>query len=346
MGLAVILAGVLLTMGGVLGARAIMGRVCTGAKPPAAGKSSELPFFAGLPSVLNIAHRGASKLAPEHSTLAYQLGLEQGAQVLELDLRVTSDLVLLVAHDRGLERTLGVDAVLAELAWADIAAIAGARAPLRLEEVLERFPQERLNLELKDESLEAARALARLIDTLGIGDRVLVASAHHDVLAEFRKAVRSRVATSATTREVLHFHFCYLMSSHCPTPYAALQLPALGWLGLTTPEFLRHAHAQGLVVHFWTIDDEPVLRRLVAAGADGIMTNRPGCASTGIELADEVMSIGKHAIFISALPSPCCRPACARGVRPMLRQLQPRARRRPWHPKHERRLPSSFSEIA
>lgn len=268
------LAGVLSTMG-VLGARAIMGRVCTGAKPPAAGKSSELPFFAGLPGVLNIAHRGASKLAPEHSALAYELGLEQGAQVLELDLRATRDLVLIVAHDRGLERTLGVDAVFAELAWSDIAALGGARAPLRLEDVLERFPRQRMNLELKDESLEAARALARLIDALGVGDRVLVASAHHAVLAEFRNAVSSPVATSATTREVLRFHFCYLMGGHCPTPYAALQLPALGWLGLTSPEFLRHAHAQGLVVHFWTIDEEPALRRLIAAGADGIMTNRP-----------------------------------------------------------------------
>jgi glycerophosphoryl diester phosphodiesterase len=258
-----------------LGARAIMGRVCTGAKPPVASKSSELPFFSGLPPVLNIAHRGASKSAPEHSARAYELALRQGAHVLELDLRSTRDQVLVVAHDEDLARTLGIQARLAELSWVELGQVAGERAPLSLDAVLERFPAARFNLELKDESLEAARVLARLIAERGVGDRVLVASAHAAVLTEFRNARSGLVATSASTREVLGFHFCYLLGQTCRTPFAALQLPALGWLGLTEAEFMRHAHDHGVVVHFWTIDDEPRMRALIAAGADGIMTNHP-----------------------------------------------------------------------
>jgi glycerophosphoryl diester phosphodiesterase len=57
--------------------------------------------------------------------------------------------------------------------------------------------------------------------------------------------------------------------------YSALQLPVLGWLGLTSEGFLRRAHERGLVVHYWTVDDPTVMRELLGAGADGIMTNRP-----------------------------------------------------------------------
>jgi glycerophosphoryl diester phosphodiesterase len=254
--------------------RAIMGRVCTGANPPP-GQKATLPFFEGLPRVLNIAHRGASKRAAEHSTEAYELGLRQGAHILELDLRSTRDRVLVVAHDRDLERTAGIQASLAELSWAELNDLAGARAPLRLDAVLTQFPAARFNLELKDAALDGARVLAQLLSDLGARDRVLVASAHREVLDEFRKVCQGAVPTSASTSEVLDYHFCYLLGQSCPTPFAALQLPPLDWLGLTRPEFIRHAQARGLVVHFWTIDDEARMRSLIDAGADGIMTNDP-----------------------------------------------------------------------
>lgn len=262
-----------------LGIRAIMGRVCTGANPPP-GQKSTLPFFEGLPRVLNIAHRGASKHAAEHSTEAYEIGLRQGAHILELDLRSTRDRVLVVAHDPDLERTAGIQASLAALSWAELSVVAGERAPLRLDAVLARFPAARFNLELKDESLDAARALAQLLAELGAQERVLVASAHREVLEEFRAACRGAVPTSASTSEVLDYQFCYLLGQSCPTPFAALQLPPMDWLGLTRPEFIRHAQARGLVVHFWTIDDEARMRALIRAGADGIMTNDPALLAT------------------------------------------------------------------
>jgi glycerophosphoryl diester phosphodiesterase len=272
----------------VLGARLIMGRVGGSAKPPGPLISSHA-FFAGLPPVLNIAHRGASKSAPEHSLEAYALALRQGAHVLEVDLRATRDQVLLIAHDRDLQRTLGLPLTLSELSWAEIVSRAGERAPLRLDDVLTRFPSVRFNLELKDESLEAARGLARLIVSQGAEQRVLVASAHRAPLEEFRRAAqpqgfragaarRAAVATSASTAEVLTFYLCYLVGASCADSareYVALQLPVAGWLGLTRPEFLEHAHARGLVVHFWTVDDASVMLELISAGADGIMTNRP-----------------------------------------------------------------------
>jgi glycerophosphoryl diester phosphodiesterase len=260
---------------GLFLARAVMGRVCTDAKGPAPTNAREREFFRGLPATLNIAHRGASALAPEHSVAAYDLALQQGAHVLELDLRLTRDAVLLVAHDRTLRRTLGRKEAWSELTRAQVTELAGAKTPLDLDEVLSRFPSARFNLELKDEMLEAPRALARVLDRHGAAGRVLVASGHVRVLEELRSVTRGTVATSASMDEALDYYACYLMGRTCIGQYSALQLPALGLLGITSEDFLARAHQQGLVVHYWTIDDPARMAELVARGADGIMTNQP-----------------------------------------------------------------------
>jgi glycerophosphoryl diester phosphodiesterase len=253
-----------------------MGRVCPDAKGVAPQNSSAPAFFEGLPRVLNIAHRGASKVMPEHSVAAYELALAQGADVLELDLRSTLDGVLLVAHDRTLQRTLGLDAAISELTVAELQRLAGDRMPLSLDQVFSRFPTAHLNLELKDDALAPARALAELIARHGASGRVLVASVHQAALDELRKAAGGAVATSASAREALGYIVYDLMSKRtCPRAYSALQLPPLGWLGITRRSFVEHAHEQGLAVHFWTVDDSTKMRSLIEVGADGIMTNRP-----------------------------------------------------------------------
>ena len=58
---------------------------------------------------MNIAHRGASAYAPEHTLAAYRLALEQGADFVEQDLAVTRDNVLICLHDPSLERTTDVE---------------------------------------------------------------------------------------------------------------------------------------------------------------------------------------------------------------------------------------------
>jgi glycerophosphoryl diester phosphodiesterase len=271
---------------GVNSGPGFMGRVCPDAKAVAPQNSPVSAFFAGLPRVLNIAHRGASKLMPEHSGAAYELALAQGADVLELDLRSTLDGVLLVAHDRSLKRTLGLDATFSELTIPELQRLAGDRMPLSLDQVFERFPAARLNLELKDESCAAARALADLIARRGAAGRVLVASVHQSALEEFRKATGGAVATSASAREALGYVIDdLLMQRTCQGTYSALQLPALGWLGVTRRAFVERAHERGLAVHFWTVDDPVRMRSLIEAGADGIMTNRP-------DLLGQVLSQG------------------------------------------------------
>jgi glycerophosphoryl diester phosphodiesterase len=232
-------------------------------------------FFTGLPPVLNIAHRGASGAALEHTLEAYALALAQGADVLELDVHATKDGVLVVAHDADLERTVGIRARIAELDWQELARLAGERAPLKLDEVFQRFQRAHFNLELKPERDDVAAALARAISQHALADRVIVASFHGDTLAAFRRASGGTIATSAAMPESVSFLLCYLMQRRCQVPFDLLQLPARFpyWLG--TAPFNRFVHEQGLKVHYWTVDDPARMRALIDAGADGIMTKHP-----------------------------------------------------------------------
>jgi glycerophosphoryl diester phosphodiesterase len=67
--------------------------------------------IAQAPRKTNVAHRGASGYAPEHTLAAYRLALEQGADFVEQDLAVTRDGVLICLHDPSLERTTNVEDV-------------------------------------------------------------------------------------------------------------------------------------------------------------------------------------------------------------------------------------------
>ncbi|HEU4582957.1 MAG TPA: glycerophosphodiester phosphodiesterase family protein, partial [Polyangiaceae bacterium] len=234
--------GIGLLLLGMLVGRVIMGLLCSDAKPSEGPGAAAVPFFAGLPKVLNLAHRGASKQAPEHSLQALSLALSAGADVLELDLRATRDRQLVTSHDATLERTLGLPQRWSEITWAEAQALAPGRLPPLLGEVLARFPQAHLNLELKDDDPAVARLLAEQIAAAAAEQRVLVASMHADVLREFRRASLNRVASSASFREALRFFACYRIGQSCNTEYAALQLPVWSWLGITSAEFLRHAH--------------------------------------------------------------------------------------------------------
>lgn len=233
-------------------------------------------FFEGVRKPMNIAHRGASGEQSEHSWDAYDLALNQGADALELDIRMTQDAILVVAHDSDLRRVAGTPLKIAESTLAELQAAAGQRAPLALSEVLARYPG-RLNVEIKERRPEIAARLAGVLSATGRLSTVMVASFHADVLEAFRTASAGQVATSAHGREAMLFVAAYLLGLPLRPGYVALQIPRRvgAWLDLGRPSFVRHAHRQGLAVHYWTIDDEAEMRELLKAGADGIMTNFP-----------------------------------------------------------------------
>jgi glycerophosphoryl diester phosphodiesterase len=149
-----------------------------------------------------------------------------------------------------------------------------------LDELLDAFPDTWLNIELKPTVAMTGRleaAVAELLRAHGRTDDVIVAS-FNDQSVELFKALAPEINTAAPTAQVAAFW----ASSQgdlpgSPNPqHVALQVPeTFEGLTVVTPDFISDAHANGLAVHVWTVNDAADMHRLLDWGADGIMTDRP-----------------------------------------------------------------------
>ncbi len=260
------------------------------------------PFFATRrPQVF--AHRGGSGLAPENTIAGFDSGLALGAQGLELDVHLSADGVVVVHHDRTLERTTNLTGPIGnrtadELARAD----AGYHfrrgpgdprdpgdpgdkaAPFRgqgvgvptLAAVLARYRDVPIVVELKVNDPDLARAVVNNVRRADAIDRVCLGSFRLRVLREARR-LEPGLATSAAREEVRWA----LYRSWCRWPvarvgYDGYQVPE--WSGRThviSRRFVEDAHAAGLGVQAWTVDTEADADRLLAWGVDALITDRP-----------------------------------------------------------------------
>lgn len=222
---------------------------------------------------LVIAHRGASGHRPENTPSAYELAVEQGADMIEVDLHRTCDGAVVIAHDEALSGLGGrgeiADATLAEVRALD--AGGGERVPT-LDELLDGFGRRiALNLELKRGTraeypgLEAQTLAA--LERRRLLDRVLLSSFSDAVLRRLRdQAPKARIG---------------LLISRRNPEQAIGRARALGAealhpeRALVTAELVAEAHAAGLAVHVYTVDDRAEMARLVDLEVDGLFTNFP-----------------------------------------------------------------------
>ena len=236
------------------------------------------------------AHRGASAERPENTLPAFARAVELGVDALELDVHLTRDGHVIVHHDESAQRMTGAalrwadldlaDAQRLDAGWGLIAedgtrpfAGKGISVPL-FEAVLREFPQVTLNVDLKDP--RAAGPTVELIKRLGAEERVTLASFRLATLVAVRRGgyggqtalSQSEVATLATLPALLW--------RQLPFTGTAAQVPVkAGPLRFDRPQFIAKCHSVGLRVDFWTIDDVGEAERLLALGADGLMTNNP-----------------------------------------------------------------------
>jgi len=252
------------------------------------------PFLQG-PRPLAFAHRGGSLLWPENTMVAFGGAVEMGYRYLETDLHATRDGALVLIHDDTLERTTDGSGfvwhhTLAELKHFDagyhFSPDGGRTYPYRgqgvtvptLEEVLDTLPDVRVNFEIKQQEPPVVGAVVDFIERKGVQDRVLVASFRDRVVKEFRSASGGAVATSAAQGEALRFWLASRLRLErlLRVRYDALQVPARhGSLTVVDRRFVAAAHRRGLHVHVWTVDEPAEMRRLLALGVDGLMSDRP-----------------------------------------------------------------------
>lgn len=231
---------------------------------------------------LNIAHRGASAVAPPNTLAAFAKAMELGADGIEFDVHLSADSVPVVIHDFAVDASTNghgrvADMTLAQLKVLDAGvrfdpSFAGERIPT-LEEVLDAAGDHLLlNVELKSTSVRdrgLERTVLAQIEQHGSSDHVLMSSFNPFSLRRAR-----RIAP--------HMPLGLLYAPDMPLPLRR------AWLAPLAPHQARHpqhtmvdartmawARKRGYRVNTWTVDEPDEMRRLIALGVDGIITDVP-----------------------------------------------------------------------
>ncbi len=251
------------------------------------------PYF-GPPHPLLFGHRGASGERPENTLPAFERAAAQGVAALETDVHLTRDGEVVVFHDADLARTTDGEGLVAEHSLAELRALdaghrfspdGGRSFPFRgqgirvptLGELFEAFPALRINVEIKAESEPLIEATLDLVAPRA--EITLLAAAEDPTMRALRGAVEKRgalPAMGASVGDVLGFVRAALGEGAPPAGPMALQVPpSFGGDPLVTPELLAFAHARGVHVHVWTVNEAAEMRRLLALGVDGLMSDFP-----------------------------------------------------------------------
>ena len=256
----------------------------------------EHDFFSGSRHNVDvIAHRGGDGQWPGETLFAFARARESGVDALEMDIRVTRDEQLVLMHNPTVKATtkgwLPVRCyTLAEIQefnagydWREegtgVLKFRDSQDPdLRVpsfEQVLERFSDMRMNVEIKgwhplsDEEL--AGKFCRLVKKYDMTNRLLVASFHAPVLRVIRKQLPG-VAISASSGKVARFVISSRWGSGSYKPnVAAIQTCSRS----IDRKLVQTARKHGLKLHGFTVDDPEEMDRLIDLGVDGIITNFP-----------------------------------------------------------------------
>ncbi|MBI1951460.1 MAG: glycerophosphoryl diester phosphodiesterase [Acidobacteria bacterium] len=262
-----------------------------------AGPSAARPFpvarrDSGPGRLLRIAHRGASARAPENTLAAFREAIRLGADLIECDVHLSADHVPVIIHDETVERTTSGRGAVASFACSRLRRLdagawfssrfRGERIPT-LEEALECARGRcGLNIEIKEPSgrrrraapagraaadpASVALAVSRALKRTGFRDLVIVSSFSPRALHAARASmphVRLGFLASRSLRGLRAAHRRVgLYAVHPHVRLAALRR-------------VRLAHRLGLRICFWTVNDVRLMRRLLALGCDGLMTDDP-----------------------------------------------------------------------
>lgn len=226
-------------------------------------------------------HRGASAFAPENTLEAFQMAADMGADGVELDVQLTRDGIPVVVHDERLERVSDGRGWVKDCTLKDLKAMrfnrvmpdfGETRIPT-LEEVFQLLRKTGLgiNIELKNslipyEGME--EKVMALIDRCFERERIIFSSFSHASMMKVKRIapemicgllydaslVKPWVYAQAVGADAIHPHYAEV---------------------ITPGGECAAAHRAGIRVHVWTVNDEEVIRRTLAEGADILITNYP-----------------------------------------------------------------------
>lgn len=206
---------------------------------------------------------------------AFEYAVGLGYRYVETDVQVTADGVLVAFHDDDLSRTCGREARVSQLPWSEVQrALVDGRAPIPLlEDLLGAWPDLRVNIDCKSDA--AVDALVSCLRRCNAIDRVAIGAFDDRRLRRLRARLDHAACTSLGPVGVAALR---VGSPRLPLNDGAhaAQVPVRqGPIRVIDERFVARAHARGLHVHVWTIDDPAEMHRLLDLGVDGIMTDKP-----------------------------------------------------------------------
>lgn len=237
---------------------------------------------------LIIGHRGCAQDAPENTLAAVNLGWEQQADAVEIDVYLSRDGVVVVHHDETTRKTAGVEVpivkqTLVELKRHDVGRwkhprFAGERIPTLREVLATVGPGRRLLIEVKCGSEAVEPILADLAASGVPENRIVVISFDPNVVAASKQAApRVEAALVAEVHQDAAGGFSPRLET---LRDEALRLGAdavdLGYAPPLSKDDVALFHRAGLKVYIWTANETERARQLRDAGVDGLTTDRPG----------------------------------------------------------------------
>ena len=207
---------------------------------------------------------------------AFEGAVELGYRWVETDAHVTADGICLAFHDEQLDRVTDRTGVIAELPYSEVrhARVDGREPIPLLEDLLGALPEVRVNIDPKHDA--AVDALAAVIERTGSIDRVCVGSFSDQRITRLRAALGPRLCTSLGPKAIARLRGGSFGLPSGTIDGGCAQVPhAFKGVKVTDRRFVDRAHAAGLQVHVWTIDDPNEMHELLDLGVDGIMTDRP-----------------------------------------------------------------------
>ncbi len=235
-------------------------------------------MFAHLPSPTIFAHRGASAHAPENTLTAFELAREQGADAIELDVKLSADGIPVVIHDHTVDRTTNGSGTVAELELASLQKLdaGGGQHIPTLAEVFSAVGRDLyINVELTNYTTSKDALVDKVVDVIKRYDmqgRILFSS----FLAKNLK--RAAELLPGTPRGLLALPtglgvFARTFGFRSDV-YQAIH-PSIRNL---TEGMITSAHQRGQRVHVWTVNTADQMQKLANWGVDGIFTDDPQLA--------------------------------------------------------------------
>lgn len=240
----------------------------------------------GSPPII-IGHRGHAD-SLENTLVSFRESIEQGAQMLELDVRLSKDLVPMVCHDATVKRVSGKAGSIADRTSRHLLSMdlgKGFRFSTLEAALSELVPRVPINVELKFQRPDyrpLVNAVCDVIARLEVGPRILVSSFFHPSLEVVKKRLPeiSVAPLFGSLTGPPHEDDLEVVFTRAPQSYPADIFPFVGRAAVVSWKMIDAALVErfeqgGGTLLTYTVDDPVEMKRLIDLGIDGIITNRP-----------------------------------------------------------------------